>query len=92
VRTALAALALSACATVDSPPSRTPAGQCDAARIADLVGRPASAELGGEAMQRSGSSRLRWLRPGDVMTMDYSLQRLNIHLDAEGRVDHFACG
>jgi len=89
MRIALLALALAACATTGEAP---PQGRCDAAGLAELVGRPASAELGAEAMRRSGSARLRWIRPGDVVTMDYSAQRLNIHLDAEGHVDHFACG
>lgn len=84
-------LALAGCATVEPAPA-PPQGQCDAAAIADLVGQAATPEIGAEAMRRSGSARVRWLRPGDVMTMDYSLQRLNIHLDAQGRVDHFACG
>ena len=83
-------LLLTACTTVE--PSPSPRGECNAAPLADLVGRPSSAELGAEALRRSGASRLRWIRPGDVVTMDYSPQRLNIHLDSQGRVDHFACG
>jgi len=90
VRAALAALALSGCATEEIPMSFV--GECDDASIADLVGRPATAELGAEAMRRSGAQRVRWLRPNDVMTMDFSGVRLNIHLDSNGRVDHFDCG
>lgn len=84
-----------ACAAVP-PEDTTPAGggdgRCDASNLGDLVGREASEALGAEALRRSGSRTLRWIRPGDIVTMDYSEQRLNIHLDERNRVDHFACG
>ena len=60
--------------------------------LGDLVGRQATTELGAEAMRRSGSARLRWIQPGDVITMDYSESRLNIYLDSRNRVDRFICG
>jgi hypothetical protein len=84
----LAAVALIGCATV--PPE--PSGQCNTDRLSGLVGRPATPELGTRAQRLSGAARLRWIRPGDVVTMDFSPQRLNVHLDAQNRVDHFACG
>ena len=90
MRAALAALALAGCATAAPAPSL--AGTCRADGLGDLVGRPADAALGAEAMRRSGATRLRWIRPGDMVTMDYSAVRLNVHLDARGRVERFACG
>ena len=69
------------------------AGQdCNVEGLHDLVGRPATAELGAEALRRSHARTMRWIRPGDVVTMDYSPQRLNINLDAQGRVERFTCG
>ena len=65
---------------------------CSAAGLGDLVGRTASSELGAEALRRSGSRGLRWIRPGDAVTMDYRQDRLNIHLDERNRVQRFACG
>ena len=90
MRRAIAAVAAvaSACATV---PDES-AGACSTATLRELVGRQASAELGSEAMNRSGASRLRWIRPGDIVTMDYSESRLNIHLDAQNKVERFVCG
>jgi hypothetical protein len=67
-------------------------GRCNSSALGDLIGREASEALGAEALRRSGSRRLRWIRPGDIVTMDYSEQRLNIHLDAGNRVERFACG
>ena len=86
-----------ACAAVpaegeDAEPTGGGDGRCDASGLGDLIGRERSEALGAEALRRSGSRVLRWIRPGDIVTMDYSEQRLNIHLDARGRVERFACG
>ena len=66
--------------------------RCSDRGLQDLVGRAASRELGAEALRRSGARTLRWIRPGDMVTMDYRTDRLNIHLDARHRVERFACG
>ena len=97
--TAAVLILLAACAstTEGEPPAGGPAepaaGQeCNADGLQDLVGRPATAELGAEALQRSHARTLRWVRPNSVITMDYSAQRLNINLDAQDRVERFTCG
>ena len=94
---ALALLAACATTTEGEPPAGGPAElaageDCNADALQDLVGRPATAELGAEALQRSHSRTLRWVRPNSVITMDYSAQRLNINLDAQDRVERFTCG
>jgi hypothetical protein len=86
-----------ACATVPAeggPPEESGNGAavCNSSALGDLIGRAASQELGAEALRRSGARRLRWIRPGDIVTMDYSPQRLNIRLDARNRVESFDCG
>ena len=101
------ALGLAGCGTFGwfppVAPERPPAGTCHIDRLlklvgrpADhlsrLVGRPATPELGAEAQRLSGAARLRFIRPGDMVTMEIDPQRLNIHLDAQDRVDHFVCG
>jgi len=85
------ALLVMACATV-SPNEGSAAPGCRVEGLQDLTGRPATSELGAEALRRSGARRLRWIRPGDVVTMDYSAERLNVHVDAASRVERFACG
>jgi translation initiation factor IF-1 len=57
-----------------------------------MVGRQSSTEMGTEARNRSGAARMRWIRPGDVVTMDYREDRLNIHLDERGRIVRLVCG
>ena len=82
---------IAACAAVP-PASERPDGPCDASSLGNLVGPAATQALGAEALRRSGASLLRWIRPGDFVTMDYSTHRLNIRLDASNRVESFACG
>ena len=75
------------------PPDRAPPGTCDIERVPRrLIGGADTPELGEEAQRRSGAARLRWLQPGDMVTMEFSPQRLNIHLGADGRVARFSCG
>ncbi|WP_114951158.1 I78 family peptidase inhibitor [Sphingosinicella terrae] len=85
-----------ACTTVPAEGEATPApgggGTCQADQLGDLVGRAPTSELGAEAMRRSGARALRWIRPGDAVTMDFREDRLNIHLDAEHKVERLACG
>lgn len=84
----IAALGLIACTTTPESGS----GPCRADGLGNLVGRNATAALGVEAQRRSGARQVRWIRPGDAVTMDFRPDRLNIRLDASGRVESFACG
>ncbi|SMF78895.1 I78 family peptidase inhibitor [Allosphingosinicella indica] len=90
----LAALAASACTTAgaeaDTPPM--PSGECKAEAAATLVGQAASPELGADALRLTGAKGLRWIRPGDAVTMDYRSDRLNVKLDDSGKVESFNCG
>ena len=96
-----AALLLLAAACTTTPEGEPPAlhhddpdGEytCNAEGLQDLVGRPATAELGADAQQRSHSRTVRWIRPGDAVTMDFREDRLNINLDAQAQVERFNCG
>jgi hypothetical protein len=89
-------LLTAACISVDNdgvaaPP---PPGEdrCNAARAQRLVGRQASAALAEEARRRTGAETVRWLRPGQIVTMEYRFGRLNIKLDSANRVEGFSCG
>ena len=70
----------------------TPGYRCDAGEAQSLIGQPASQELGARALQLTGARSLRWIRPGDMVTMDYRTDRLNIELDEAGRVRELRCG
>ena len=89
-------LAATACATpaaeTPSEPASAGGGSCSAEGLDDLVGRDPTTERGAEALRRSGARALRWIRPGDMVTMDFREDRLNIHLDARHKVERLACG
>lgn len=68
------------------------AGECDAAKAQYAVGRPFSDALLEEARSRSGARIARILRPGQAITLEHNLQRLNLELDANGQVTRARCG
>ncbi|MFN3387663.1 MAG: I78 family peptidase inhibitor [Allosphingosinicella sp.] len=65
---------------------------CDAAPAQHLVGRPATQELGAEALRLTGAASLRWIPKDGMVTMDYREDRLNIELDGENKVVKVRCG
>ena len=90
---ALLALAAVACAPMEAPDGTDPvAGPCDAGRVSNLVGRAFTDTLRADALRRSGARTARVIRPGDVVTMDYRSDRLNINLTIRNRVERFTCG
>ena len=91
----LAALALAGCSygpPPESTPPPPPEGACNAAPAQGLVGRPASEALAEEAVELSGARVWRWLRPGQIVTMEFRADRLNLRLDARDRVEGISCG
>jgi len=86
----IAGLALAAC--VDAPPATQPGGiipqsSCGADRLQTYVGLPV------QALPNSDSDvTRRIIRPGDAITEDFSLQRLNVTLDAADRILSLTCG
>jgi hypothetical protein len=92
-----AALALlQACAqpaAVPSPPKPVvPEGQCNSAGAAFAVGHAAGEALVSQAGVRAGAARVRILRPGQMVTQEFDASRLNLEVDAGGRVIRVRCG
>lgn len=88
-------MAVTGCTTMpaDGPmPPEQGAGACNADAAQDLVGRPATSQLAADAQRRSGAATVRWLRPGQVVTMEFRADRLNITVDAGNRVESIRCG
>ncbi len=77
-------------------PAPAPSGrgghECKAADAQFAVGQSADAALLEQARQRSGSRIARILRPGQMVTMEYSAERLNLDVDASGKVTSVRCG
>lgn len=96
---ALAGVSLQACALLPSrapTPSidAVPAGGavCDAANAQFAVGKTVDERLGEEARGRAGAAVVRVLRPGQVVTMEFSASRLTLDADAQGVVTRARCG
>lgn len=91
---AAAIFALSACATAQPVPVHGGSSGyvCHPEGLERYVGRQATAELGAEMLRVSGARTMRWLQPGQVITMEFSAERLNVHLDGKGRVESANCG
>ena len=93
-----AASLLVACTTPAPPPATgtapagPSAGVCDAQGAQFAVGKTAGASVVEEARQRSGSYMARVLRPGQVVTMEFNAQRLNLDINAAGVVTRVRCG
>lgn len=91
----LAFLALAACAQQQPPqqPAPPPPGTaCNAAPAQFAVGQAGTAELGDRAMRAAGAQRYRFLRPGQVVTLEFDAGRLNLDLDASAKVIRVRCG
>lgn len=89
------ALGLPACATIEPRASeQAPDDICGISDLGDLnlFGQKRSDALVAMVARRLGERRVRWIGPGDAVTMDYNIERLNIHLDAQDRVARLACG
>ncbi len=86
---------LSACAQQQHVPAMPPppmAGQCNAAAAHFALGGTANTALVEEARKRSGALTARVIAPGQIVTMEYSAQRLNIDVNAANSVMNLRCG
>ena len=88
----LLGLALAGCQLAPSTQLPLAAGDCSSASVQDLIGKPASPELLDQARRDSGARMARLLRPGDIVTLEYNAQRLNLTTDEDGRVQRIDCG
>jgi len=87
----IASLALAACveypSPVPDPGGIIPQSTCGADRLQDYVGLPLVSLPPGRA-----DVTRRVIRPGDAITDDFGLPRLNVTLDARERILSLTCG
>jgi Peptidase inhibitor I78 family len=65
---------------------------CDATSAQSFIGKRKSDSLGKEAMQRTMTNIIRWIAPGQPVSMDYRTDRLNIEVDEREIVIGISCG
>ncbi len=68
------------------------AAACDATKAQFAVGQSYSGALAGRARQAAGAKIVRRLVPGQVVTMEFSPERLNLETDDKGIVIAARCG
>ncbi len=71
---------------------RTAGKECRKVDFARFIGKPATSALAAEARDAAGAATVRWLQPGQIVTMEYRADRLSITLDATNRVVSIGCG
>ncbi len=90
-----ALLASAACTSVEmrgeTPAAARVAAACNADSLGDLVGKRASDARADVMQKRSGARTLRWIAPNTAVTMDFRADRLNVYVDAKGRIERFTC-
>lgn len=67
-------------------------GICDTQPAQWAVGQPSTAKAVEDARVRSGALMARVLRPGQMVTKEFNAQRLNLEVDAGGRIVTARCG
>ncbi|WP_312932827.1 I78 family peptidase inhibitor [Pseudomonas sp.] len=68
------------------------AGTCQAVDAGFAIGRQGTQALVEQARQASGARTLRVLKPGDMATLDYRSERLNVTVDDQGVIRRINCG
>lgn len=86
------ALTVAACQPATPRPDRPSSGMCHADRLYRLNGLKRSPAVARSAEQVSGARSIRWVAPGEMVTMDYRADRLTISVDEKGRITGARCG
>jgi len=91
----LAPVLLGACSTAPAETpvhGVTPGHKCQTEGTAHFIGQPGTAETGAAIMKATHAAQLRWAPLGTMLTMDYSENRVTVHLGADRNVTKIACG
>ena len=93
-------LALAACAAppvpADQPPEERPTstaqGVCDPSAVQAAVGKPATTDTIERVRVDSHSRVVRVLHPGQMVTMEFSAERVDIRVDGNNVILAITCG
>ena len=66
--------------------------ECQNVGLDQFRGRQATSDLGAEMLRVSGAGNLRWVPHGSMITMEFSAERLTVHLDPSNRIERAVCG
>lgn len=65
---------------------------CDDSKGQTAVGQTATQSMVDKVIADTGSRTARVIKPGQAVTMDYSDERVNIHVDAKNVITSVKCG
>jgi hypothetical protein len=93
-------LALAACASPPAPaeqpsqqpPTSTAQGVCDPSAVQAAIGKPATPDTIERVRVDSHSRIVRVLHPGQIVTMEFSAERVDIHVDGNNVILDITCG
>ena len=98
---ALGAVVLGACSAATKPapaasteapaPVASDADQCGAGKLGAFIGKTPSDETIAAIRALAAPERIRVIRPGQAVTMDYRPDRLNIDVGEDGLIKRFHC-
>jgi hypothetical protein len=86
---------LTNCSTAPAQPpthGETPGHECQSAGLERFAGQPASSEVEAEILRVSKAATIRWVQPGQMVTMEYRADRVTVHLAAGNRIERVNCG
>ena len=66
--------------------------QCDASKGQTAVGQRATPSVVDKVIADTGSRTARVIKPGQVVTMEYSDERVNLHVDTDNVITAVNCG
>jgi hypothetical protein len=90
---AVVAAKLAAEAAAQAAADPDPVGtQCDASQVFGLVGKTLDEAGVEQARVDAKAERVRVLRPGQAVTLEFDGDRLNVETDAQGQVTDLRCG
>lgn len=75
-----------------SPLPPPAADACGAGKLADYLGQLPTTETIARIQTLAGHGRIRVIKPGDAVTMDFREDRLNVEIGEDGRIKRLRCG
>ena len=66
--------------------------ECGAGKLAEYLTQLPTEDVTLKIRQTVGHDRIRVIRPGDAVTQDYRIDRLNVEIGEDGRIKRVRCG
>jgi hypothetical protein len=91
--TAPALLAACSTAPAQSPAhGETPGHECQSAGLERFAGQAATSEVGAEILRVSKAATIRWVQPGQMVTMEFRADRVTVHVGPGNKIERVNCG